>query len=418
MINIDRIAMIRRGESLRSFGRRFTGFISSTAITAGAGVVSLPLLIAGLGADSWSAVAVAQSIGAVGAIVVGLGWAVTGPTEIAQLRESGRRAYLRESLRVRGIAAVLVGASCVSIQLIRDGGSIDLALISLASALAGLGGQWYYYGSADARGLLVADTLPRAAALLLGAASALFTHEPLSFAAFQILGALIPVAFLVIKVRRSKRDGYTVDVEFQKTQWKQQVAGTVTALSGSIYLTLPVALMAISAPSAVASFALADRLARVARLVVSPMTQTLQGWVSGAGASETRRREKIAFVISAVWGTLVALCFTIGAAMFAGIVSGGQIRLTWVLAALIGATLVATSVSQTTGTIGLILRGRGVWLAVSAVVGGLVACPLLLILPRYLGAEGGAMAVLVAETAVLLVQCIALIRPENRGARA
>lgn len=403
-----------RGGGLKALSRPFTGFMSSTAITAAAGVVSLPMLIAGLGTEAWSSVAVAQSIGAVGAILVGLGWAVTGPTEVAQLNNRGRKAYLEESLRVRGVAAIVIGTVCVVIELMKHSGGLDLALVSLAAALVGLGGQWYFYGSGNPRGLFLCDTLPRSVALLLGAASVLLTKEIISFAILQMLGALLPIALLALKLRRRPESEDGRGIDYEQTHWRDQIAATVTALSGSVYLTLPVALLAVSAPSAVAPFALADRLARVARLAISPMTQTLQGWVSSAGGKDAGTREKTAFLVSSLWGTIVALCFTIGAALFASVVSGGEIRLTWTLAALIGATLVATAISQTTGTIGLILRGRAVWLAASAIVGGIVACPLLLILPRYMGAEGGALAVLTAEAAVLCVQFIALTRRRDR----
>jgi hypothetical protein len=177
-----------------------------------------------------------------------------------------------------------------------------------------------------------------------------------------------------------------------------QLYGTLTALFGSAYLTLPVVVLSYSAPGAVVAFALADRLARIARLVISPMTQTLQGWVAGARDAAVRRsRDRRGLITAMLWGLLVASVYASLAYVVGLILSAGT-----------AITLLMTAVSQTTGTIGLVLSGRRRWLAGSAFVGAAISLPMLLVLPPVFGSSGGALAIVLGEAGVLVVQGLGL----------
>ncbi|WP_146242785.1 lipopolysaccharide biosynthesis protein [Curtobacterium sp. MCBD17_019] len=390
-------------------GRAFGGFLSSTVLTTVAGAVVIPVLIHAVGASTWAGVAVAQATGAVGAILINLGWGVSGPAEVGTLDGEDQLEYYRLSVLVRLAVAVPVSIACFALAALqRDQESFSVGLIAVAAALAGLGGQWYFYGTSAPRSLLLLDTLPRTTLSVVGAVLTLPTHSVALFAVAQVLGAIVPVALTTRRLvgwqvwhrRSGVSDSGGVRAQFY---------GTATALFGSAYLTLPVVIIAYSAPGSVVAFALADRLARIARLVIAPMTQTLQGWVASARDRVSRRtRDRSSLVTAALWGLLVAIVYASLARPVGQILSGGAIDLRFGLVVFTAGTLLLTAVSQTTGTIGLVLSGRRSWLAASAIVGAIVSLPLLLLLPARYGASGGAMAIVIGEAAVLAVQFVGL----------
>jgi hypothetical protein len=281
-------------------------------------------------------------------------------------------------------------------------------MIAVGASLAGLGGQWYFYGTSAPKPLFVLDTLPRTLLSLVGALLAVPTGSVTLFALAQLLSAVVPVILttnalvgLKVWVRNGPSTGHS--------GVGNQLYGTLTALFGSAYLTLPVVVLSYSAPGAVVAFALADRLARIARLVISPMTQTLQGWVAGARDAAVRRsRDRRGLITAMLWGLLVASVYASLAYVVGLILSAGKIQLPLGLVVFTAITLLMTAVSQTTGTIGLVLSGRRRWLAGSAFVGAAISLPMLLVLPPVFGSSGGALAIVLGEAGVLVVQGLGL----------
>src|SRR4051794_30938992 len=82
--------------------RRGGGFAFNMFIVAGSSLVAIPLVIGLAGGNVWAAVTVAQTVGALAAILVAFGWGVLGPATVAKMHaDADQRQYFTDSLAAR-----------------------------------------------------------------------------------------------------------------------------------------------------------------------------------------------------------------------------------------------------------------------------------------------------------------------------
>jgi GT2 family glycosyltransferase len=389
---------------------RLSGFAASTIITGVAGVAAVPLAIGGGGAEAWARLAAGQTIGGLFAIVVALGWGITGPAQIAALAPNMRWAVYRHSLTIRLILVLPLLACAIAVTAVVVPGDGVALVGAAAQCSAGLAAGWFFVGIGRPGFLILAETLPRAAGTIVGATLAALTGQLMWLAGGMLIaGLLIPILATLIIRGSVTRGGVALPLRFWGTA-REQLPAVSTVLVSSTYMALPLIVVAAAAPQALVVFALADRLYKLATTALSPFGQVAQGWVPAGGPNEIAPRARRAAQAAVVLAVFVAAGFTVLAPVLGGWLSGGEVHIPLLLSLLLGVALGASFIAQIVGIAGLIAAGLVRWVFVSALAGGIVGTVVLLLSVPGLQALGAAAAVGAAEVVVAGTQLVVFHR--------
>lgn len=152
------------------------GFTAIPLISLLTPLVALPLLARSVTVQDFVSVAVGQSVGALGALVVAYGWSVTGPAEVARCDPQQRPALWRESVRTRFLVYVVVApAALVGARLVDPGESWLAGIVAVASLVGGMTVTWYAVGTGRPGILALYDAMPRAVGNLTGVGMVVLT---------------------------------------------------------------------------------------------------------------------------------------------------------------------------------------------------------------------------------------------------
>jgi O-antigen/teichoic acid export membrane protein len=398
--------------------RRLLGFLILPMFNVVTPLITLPAITSRYGAAAWASIAVAQSIGSACAVVVELGWGLNGSQRVARQHPANQRRSFVLALLTRFLVSipVIVVAAIVSFLISTDYRLVS-AIVAVAIAIWAFDTAWYFIGTGRPAKIIVTDSIPRVAPVVL--AAVLILHgAPLWFYAVALLVPAIACPFLgmiSVGVRRHDFHGWTFRRVLRAT------AAQSTALAGRVfsaaYIALPVALVGIVYPQGIAVFAAAERLQRMTMSVLQAVPNALQGWVGKPGdAHERRRRGWLAVVANMAMGAVAGLGFALAAPLLARFVFSGVAPVPLELSSLCGVLIFVVCTSRATGGILLVALGRIRVIAMSALTGGLVGVPAILFFASLLGPRGGLVGELCAELAVIVVQ-LAGIRRATRSAR-
>lgn len=395
---------------------KLAGFATPIVINAVLSLLTIPALVTVLGTEEWARVAVAQSAGALGAVVVGFGWNVTGPATAASLGVQQRGTYFASSVPVRTILFLFVAPLLIGLVWLVAGPKsssewLATVLISWGMAAAGLSAAWFFVAEAAPWRLVLWDLLPRAVGTLTAVGALILTQSLIWFSIPFFLGygfsaALASASVLRrygIALRRPKR------IEMG-TMLRDAMPAFTTAATSALYANVPLMLLSVLNPSALTVYALADKIYRFTLTAVQPVNQIAQGYVP-AGSAETRgKRLKVAAAGTLVVAVSYGAAFILLGPWLAGLLSGNHIQIPLSIFLLFGIAGMCVIASRFSGLTYLVLIGETKTLARSTVLGAIAGVVLTLLLATAFGGEGVASAIMGAEILVIVVQIYVIFK--------
>ncbi|WP_344000869.1 hypothetical protein [Pseudarthrobacter sulfonivorans] len=370
-------------------------------------LLAIPAITSQFGAAGWSAVAVGQSVGASFAVILELGWGLTGPQRVARQSQRNRQQTLAIAISTKlAIVAPLVAlASAASFYLSADF-RWEAAAVAAGATAFGLNSTWYFIGTGSSAKLLYCDAVPR---LLCVTVSAILIFAGGELALYPLIGIILPIGvsgLLVIyaeQLRLSHLRGMTLR-RLGLVVASQSSALSARALS-AIYMSLPITLVSFVAPGAVAVFSAIERLQRIYLQVLTAVPNIMQKWVGQSyGQRRKIRRAKKSIFYNAMIGLAAGIGFTVVAPTMADIIFASTIKVPIEFTALSGVLIFIVSVSRASGSIALVAFGRINTVFVSAAAGTAVGVPSILLGAKFLGAPGALAGEVLAELVVLAIQ--------------
>lgn len=376
-----------------------------------------PALTAQYGSTGFAAVAVAQSLGLAGATICELGWSVLGPQRVARA-QTAERASLYQSALATKLLATLVGApvAAVAAAVIATDYKPAAAVLAAASVATCLSPGWFLVGANRPLAILAFEGIPRLL-IMAGVAGLLLAGAPLLVYG---IGTLVAVIFTQVAV--ALRFGQRVLPRLSAFTSggaiiKQQLPLTGGRAVSVVYTSLPIAIVGLVNPSAVAVFAAVDRLMRMALAILGGVPSRLQSWVGSAPENGRVKRSRQSLLMNAALGAISGVGFAVLVPFVANLVFSGTIDIVWQVAVLGGAILFAICASRGFG-LSLVAEGRANWIALANILAAIAGVATTFALTGPLGAPGAQLGGLCAELVGIAVQafCLFLLKRPPRDA--
>jgi O-antigen/teichoic acid export membrane protein len=385
-------------------------FFLIPAVSAAAPLLALPAITNAYGLNGWASVAVGLSLGAAGNTILEMGWSVVGPQAVARADISERRTIYYRALATKLLAAcVVIPAAAVAGYFLAPAYAWESAALAAASSSATLGASWFFVGLNKPITILLTDTFPRVgllvfSALLISRGASLFVY-PTAIAAASImtwiLGSLV-LRFSPIPPLRFFLSAPSVI--------REQIVVIAGRLISTGYTSLPVALVALSAPGAVPAFAAYERVMRMAAAILAGFPNRLQSWLGAKGAtSQLKFRLRATILSNSALGVLAGVAFALLSPLAVHVLFVGEIGIDPALAWGSGLALALICVSRGLG-LGLIAVRSTTALTLSILFAAIVGIPSLLMFPAMLGAQGAVLAGVLAEATGVGAQGLFLVR--------
>lgn len=287
---------------------RLVSFGALSTASALGSLLALPILARAASVDEWAAIAIGQSVGGLGALVVGAGWSVTGPALAAREPFRGQRLLL-DSLAAR-IAAASVALPVVAMVSATIPATTHHALsaeMGFSTALLGFSPVWYAVGTSRPGILLWTDVVPRMLGGVGGALAAalwdlLFLY-PLSIAGCFLL------SYVSFYVRETWGHTYPGCLRggFRKVVANASALGTEFA-SGAYTVGSSALIGLTGTPLTVAHFNIGYRLTAFGSTAIAALSHTVHPWVAQADGPVFVRRLGRSLLMHAALGA-VGLAF-------------------------------------------------------------------------------------------------------------
>lgn len=381
--------------------RSGSGYFLSVAISAVVGVVSVPVVIQIAGASAWSSLAVAQAAGAIAATVVAFGWPVIGPAAVAAASDAERGRIFRISLISRAVILVPAAGVAVGVILFSVGWSPTTAaalIAGLTPVVGGLTASWFFVGESRPSKLNALDVLPRAGGTVLGILLILMTSNILLFVTGQLLGQLAALAISWTSIRRRYPRGERISLRDIASSVTTGSAGFSNAILTSLYQNSPLVVVTNFAGAGVETYAMADRLFRIAALALAPVTQVAQGYVPSARSHhELLSRVRRTIGVGAGLGLATLIGFGFLAPILGTLLSHGAIEVPYEISFCLGGAMGFALMSSLVGRACLVPLKKTGTLAVAATVAAVVGLSGMISAGVVFGIAGVALAYLVAE---------------------
>lgn len=337
--------MTRSSRTLPSL-HRLSGalFLFPVAAQAAVSLFSIPVMIESAGSSGWIAIAVGQSIGAIGAVVVSLGWGVTGPARVSVLTQRGKRETLAVSLVSKAAIAIpVLVASLAVIYLLVD--SDPLAILgALAILTLAFNSTWFFVGTSDPVGLVVLDALPRVAVTATGWVMVAL-GSPVEIGLLAQIGGSVLAGLAVWAFRVGRGSSEFIRSRLWRrllAEFRGQVNGVASQVIPALFNYSPVILVSLVHPSAAPLFALLDK---VQKQIVTGLVPVGNVVVARAASQlSIGNRSRIETARASVWLTALVGMFggvgvLVAGAFLVDLLSQGLFRaegtLIWVMAGVV-----------------------------------------------------------------------------------
>jgi len=259
-------------------GRTLAGFAIVPALATVTPLIVTPVVSRTAGSEGIVAIAVGQSVGAVAGIAVALSWPLIGPALVARSNQADRRNSYRQSLGSRLVVLALLAppAFVLSFVLVSSY-RLAAGLAGLAFAGYGLTATWFYTGSADGKGLVLFETIPRVIATAI-AGTAIAFGAPLTVYPVLLIAAVIATFYL-----NSIRVLGTVRLRIRRSSLRirAELPATVSRLLQGGYSMGSVLIVAALSPTAALPFVAYSRVLQPALGATAAYSQALMAWVAG-----------------------------------------------------------------------------------------------------------------------------------------
>ena len=391
---------------------RAGGYSASTLLLAGTSIVTVPILVTGLGATSWTSLATGMAAGVFGGILVSWGWGIVGPSEVASLTPGDRYAAYQLSIIPRLLLlpfALLL--ACGSAYIASPTDHVASAVMAAATASYGLAAPWYFIGASLPSSFFLLDALPRAATNLIAAYAVLHSADALVYAVIQVLGCTLAICLTHFSISSGEHLELRGHLRPALVRLRSQHSAVAASAVSAVYLAFPLILVARISPVAAPEFALGDRFLKWGTTAAVPLTQALQGWIPAHGHGVDREKRGIGY--AAILGVAMALGCAFSVPWLSSLLTRDSIGVSYSTASFAGLALLATCVTRVLGPAILVPLGRTRWLLRSALGGALVGGGTILPLLCLFGSPGAMLSVALAELAVLVVQIYAWKKSED-----
>lgn len=368
---------------------KLVGFGLSMVLLAAASLVAIPAMIHSSGPDAWGAIALGQNFGAIAAMVVAYGWGISGPAEVAMGTAETRLIEFLGSMKVRLFLFVPVGLAAVLPTLLLTNVRPDLAAVgAVVATLPGLVSNWFFVGLARPYVLMLVETAPRVVFTMVGIWAMATGSDAIVGLAWQGGGLVAAFACSSIWILRhlKYRSSQAPALPSMGALLRQYGNGVASSIGSSLYAALPLAIVAMVAPSAQPMFALVDKLQRQVVVAIYPIISVLQGWVPRAANPAPRAKKVI------IAGAGLSIVIALGTWAFGGwlmhLLGRGQLNPPNEVVAMMGVVLGLNFYVATLGHAVLATYKQMRALAISTAVGTVIAMPLVAVGAWYAGTFG------------------------------
>lgn len=393
--------------------RRIVSFGLLPVLAGVAPVLVLPVIAARLEKEGWAAIAVGQSVGLVGAILVAFAWPVLGPAAVAGRTSDLQWRELWRSLRVRSalFLLVIVPAWAIAAALSPGPFSDAAGLTAVAFCAYGLASGWFFIGTGQAGGVAAFEAVPRLVGTMAAIPILWFTANPLAYPACILVGSLAGSIGAAWRVsRRTKRSSEDELPKQGASRSLQHLSLTLSGLVTSGYTVGSTAIVSALAPNVwvIAAFAGVFRIQAMARIPAQTIAGALQGWVSEGGTPAKRMRLALAAMVGI--GAVVGLSVAVLLPLTLDILFLGSVSATPLASALCGLLVFAHATSLSASVHVLVPAGRVHLISLATVLGSCLGVPLLLWLTPRFGVEGAVVSLLAAEALVVAIELPAALQ--------
>jgi O-antigen/teichoic acid export membrane protein len=387
--------------------KRLLSFAFTTGLTSLVGLVAVPVIIAGAGAQLWGIQAAVQTAATLFGVFVSFGWGTTGAAEIAALPPDRRPQEYADSLVSRAYLAIVVYPLMVCVMGILN--PDHLALVAVGSAtflMPFLGASWYFVGEARPARLFWLDGFPQTLGVATSVVVMLLTRDLVAVLATQLifnLSSVILSARRVIKsVPVSPRLHLSPRTAFLRLAHQRHAVAT--SATAGLYVSMPLLVVNAIAPASLPLYAMGDKLFRFALTAFAPFLQLIQGWLPEGGPENLSHRIRQAARMTPVVGAAGGAVIVVLGPLAAAILSAHRIDFTLALSVPFGVIFAAVAVTQVVGLACLVQLRATRALARSTLVGAISGVPLIVLGAVSFGATGVAWALAISELAVLVYQ--------------
>ncbi|MGH1523524.1 hypothetical protein ACRAWC_05455 [Leifsonia sp. L25] len=393
-----------------SFARLLSGYLAVPLLNAVSPLLALPAITAVHSGAAWAAVAIGQSVGGAGGVIVELGWGLSGTQRAARQSERNRARAFALSIVTKAMVSVpVLLVACALTVLLSPGFGAESALVAIGAVLGMFAGGWIFIGIMRPRLFLLTEVLPRAL-LILGAALAISLGGSLLWYSCALV-----VASLFASVSGAAvlgvRAGDFVAVGFRRCIRIIGMQGHALAANvfSSVYISLGVTVATLGSPHSTLLFATVDRLQRMTQQVLFAQNSLMKGWVGTVvdPAARLERARRMAFLAS-VLGVVFGAAFALGSPLAADVVFSGTVHIPAAAAVIGGASIWVICTSMASGGVLLVTLGRVDAIARSALGGAVVGVPLIFLGSMFGGGTGALGGQLAAETTVLVIQVVTI----------
>lgn len=399
-----KVGVARRSASAAA---TMAGFATCSIIGALSPLIVIPAVVRGWGADGWASIAVGQSIGAIGSVVIMWGWAIQGPVLAARADSRIRLSLLvSQSLQSRLVIALFalpVSGLCAVLLAPDHRGAAGLTAIGMA--LSGLSMVWYFVGSRKPALVLLYDSLPKLLIAVLASLAISSFGILILYPVILVVGTLIFSALSAMDVSGA----YVMPRKFfhisrVSRSVNQSLGAGLSQIASAVYINGAVALVAVAGSAqTVANFAAVNRLYLAAVLACLPVFQFFAGWVAQE-RSVVGRRARVALGAQFLTSILaipafIAFAPLVGRFLFGDVVEVGIVPLS--LTALGVAVVIFT---RAFGSHVLLANGGATQMGTSAIAGAIACLVLVPLFAKEFGVSGACGALLAVESVVLVVQ--------------
>ena len=362
----------------------------SVVLNGGVSLISIPVIVAVVGAEPWASMATGQAIGASFGVLIIFGWGLTGPVTVAMARPEGRPKIFLDSLFARAVLLVpLLGIQAAVTFAIVPHEKAVAFLSGVAMMLAGASANWYFTGESRADRFLLLDTVPRVTGNLAGVVAVAATGELLFFALAQLGGAVIALVVSASVIFRGSR----LDIR-TAAHWPtiirsllDQRHGIVATAVFAAYTPAVLALIALLVPALLPMFVLADRVGKFVAMAVSPLLQVFQGWVPAASGIDRVRRIRISGWVALATAVVAGGAYTVSLPSFSQLLTHGQVGFGLAATIAFGLNMTMSILSPYLTNVGLMTVGRVHTVAVSVAAGVVTSLVLLVVVVSVDGPE-------------------------------
>jgi PST family polysaccharide transporter len=388
--------------------RRILSFGTSTLVTLLTPLFVLPVIAKATDASGWAALAIGQSIGVLLGLVVGLGWPVTGPVELARASRLDVATVFYESLLTR--AGLLIAATVPAVvvaYIVSPAGRAGLVTATaVAFASMGLSSNWVAVGLGSVARFMLLESLPRLVVLLSAGLAIHFGASlylyPAAIASASVAGTCLFVLFGV-RPRRPKRRLAAMLCGRIRTQ----AAALATSLSAGAYSAGALLLVGLSTSvNQTAVMSSAQLIYGVGLYAIVALASAFQAWVVVADEKVSRARRIQAFSAHVILGVAGLAAYGLLTPLIARSLFGPELAPGHAVGLAYGAAFCAVSVGTSYAQHFLLPDGDVVGVLRATVVGAVVGVPAILVLAGLFGAPGGAAALALSEVVVAVTMAL------------